>query len=136
MQRRTFIGTLLGGLGAGFLSKAGSREALADIEGIIIQESPLAGFQYHRAEAVWPFLREGEPLQLVREAANPHDLNAVAVYFRNEKLGYVPRRENTAVAQMLDRGQKLDARIVRLRDEANPWRRVRFSVALAQGWPA
>lgn len=46
------------------------------------------------------------------------------------KLGYVPRTENHAVAQLLDRGEKLSARIVALRKSDNPWERVRFAVLL------
>jgi hypothetical protein len=97
---------------------------------ILLQESPVAGFQHHRGAAIWPFLREGEKLNLVRECVNQHDPNAIAIYFRNDKLGYVPRRENATLAQMLDRGERLDAEIVRLLDEENPWRRVRFQVSL------
>ena len=97
---------------------------------LLLQESPVAGFQHHRGAAIWPFLREGEKLNLVRESVNQYDRNAVAIYFRNDKLGYVPQRENAILAQMLDRGEKLDAEIVRLLEEDNPWRRVRFQVAL------
>ena len=97
---------------------------------ILLQESPVAGFQHHRGVAIWPFLREGEKLNLVRESVNQHDRNAVAVYFRNDKLGYVPQRENATLAQMLDRGEKLDAQIIRLLEEENPWRRVRIQVSL------
>ena len=130
MKRRNFLNSLLGGLGLGVLAqRAGARVPAA--ERILIQESPLAGFQYHKGEHLWPFLRVGEELRLVREVANTYDPNAVAVYFRGDKLGYVPRRENAAVAQMLDRGRRLEARIVRLLDEPNPWRRIRFSVELA-----
>lgn len=96
----------------------------------LLQESPVAGFQHHRGVAIWPFLREGEKLNLVRESINQHDPNAIAVYFRNDKLGYVPMRENATLAQMLDRGEKLDAQIIRLLDEDNPWRRVRIQVSL------
>ncbi|HBH36247.1 MAG TPA: HIRAN protein, partial [Gammaproteobacteria bacterium] len=38
--------------------------------------------------------------------------------------------ENSTIAQMLDRGEKLNAKITRLLDENNPWRRVRISIFL------
>ncbi|MET0069781.1 MAG: HIRAN domain-containing protein [Candidatus Thiodiazotropha sp.] len=95
---------------------------------IMLQESPLAGFQYHRAAAIWPFLRVGEPLHLKREPSNPHDRYAIAVWFRNEHLGYIPRRENRTLARLLDQGEQLETRIVRLLEEENPWRKVRFRV--------
>ena len=97
---------------------------------ILLQESPLAGYQYHRAPGIWPFLRVNEKLQLRRELGNPHDSHAIAVWFKNEHLGYVPRRENKTLAQMMDRGERLEARIIRLLDEDNPWRRIRFRIDL------
>ena len=95
---------------------------------VLVQSSPLAGFHYHAAAGVWRELRVGDPLELTREADNPHDPNAVAVRWRGHKLGYVPRRENAALAFGLDRGTPLRARISALAEHPNPARRVRFEV--------
>ncbi len=59
-----------------------------------------------------------------------HDSNAVAVYFHDDQLGYVPRVENMAMAQMLDRGERLEARISELMAE-DAWEQVRFTVSLS-----
>ncbi|MDX8410908.1 MAG: HIRAN domain-containing protein [Mariprofundaceae bacterium] len=72
----------------------------------------------------------GDALTLVREAENKYDKRAVAVYWHRRKLGYVPRVENAAVAQMLDRGDHLAARIVRLEHSSNPWDRIHIEVSL------
>ena len=64
----------------------------------------------------------------VREADNEHDGNAIRVEWRGHKLGYVPRAENRAVAAAMDHGDKLVARIAKLTEHANPWRRVEFEV--------
>ena len=95
---------------------------------LLVQNSPLAGFRYHEAAGVWGELRVGDPLELAREPANPHDANAVVVLWRGRKLGYVPRRENAALAWGLDRGTPLRARISALAEHPNPARRVRFEV--------
>ena len=97
---------------------------------LILQESPLAGYQYHRASAIWPFLQVGEKLHLKREPCNPHDPYAVAVWFRNEHLGYVPRCENRTLARLMDQGIPLEASLIRLLDEGNPWRKIRFRVEM------
>ena len=81
---------------------------------LLVQSSPLAGVRYHAAAEVWPQLRVGDPLELGREPANPHDANAISVSWRGRKLGYLPRRENAAAAWSLDRGQALRARIARI----------------------
>ena len=95
---------------------------------LLVQSSPLAGYRYGEGAEVWPLLREGDALELVPEPGNAHDANAVRVEWRGRKLGYVPRRENAALAWGLDRGTPLRARICALAEHPNPARRVRFEV--------
>jgi len=97
---------------------------------ILVQSSPLAGYRHGEAAAVWPLLRFGDPLELVREAQNPNDANAVRVDWRGRKLGYVPRRENAALAWGMDRGTPLRARVSRLVEHRNRARRIEFEVYL------
>ena len=95
---------------------------------LLVQDSPLAGFRYAEAAGLWPQLREGDPLELVREPDNPHDANAVRVDWHGHKLGYVPRRENAAIAWGLDRGAPLRARVSRLAQHPNPARRIGYEI--------
>jgi hypothetical protein len=95
---------------------------------ILIQSSPLAGYQYHAGAEVWERLQAGDPLTLVREPDNPHDRNAVRVEWQGRQLGYLPRAENAAIAVELDRGARVEARIARLREAKNPWQRVLIEV--------
>ena len=104
--------------------------ALAESIGILVQNSPLTDSQYYAAAAVWGDIQVGDRLTLVREADNRHDRYAIRVEWRGHKLGYVPRAENRAAAQALDAGEKLEARVTRLRDDPDPWRRIEFSVHL------
>ena len=97
---------------------------------ILIQSSPVAGFQFHEGKRVWDHLQIGDALTLVRESGNPHDARAVRVEWNGHMLGYVPRAENDAVARQLDRGNKLEARIVRLTKHRDPWKRIEFEVFL------
>jgi hypothetical protein len=95
---------------------------------LLVQNSPLAGFRYGEGTAIWPMLRIGDALDLVREADNSHDPNAIRVDWRGRKLGYVPRRENASIAWALDRGTPLRARVSRLAEHPNPARRIEFEV--------
>jgi HIRAN domain len=95
---------------------------------LLVQSSALAGFRYHAAAEVWDELRVGDALIMERERDNPHDANAVSLSWRGRKLGYVPRRENAALAWGLDRGEPLRARISRLSQHPNPARRIEFEV--------
>ncbi len=95
-----------------------------------MQSSPLAGSQYYAVAELWPQIRVGDRLTLVREPDNRHDRNAVRVEWNGRQLGYVPRAENRAVATALDAGEKLEARVSKLREDPDPWRRVEFEVFL------
>ncbi|MFP5411104.1 MAG: HIRAN domain-containing protein [Gammaproteobacteria bacterium] len=97
---------------------------------IVLQDSPLAGFQYHAGKTVWAQLKVGDALTLVREPYNPYDAKAVRVDWQGRKLGYVPRRENADVARLMDHGQRLSARITRLAEVRDPWSRVRFEIVM------
>ena len=75
-----------------------SLPALARQPRILVQSSPLAGFQYYGAKILWDEMREGDALALIREPDNRHDPFAVRVEWRGTKLGYLPRAENRDVA--------------------------------------
>ncbi len=103
---------------------------------VLLQTSPVAGFQYHAGEALWPLLRVGDALALVREAHNPHDERAVRLEWEGEKLGYIPARDNAAISQLLDADQSLDAVIAELAESASPWERVAVRVYLTVNPPS
>jgi hypothetical protein len=97
---------------------------------ILLQDSPLAGFQFHAGKKLWPEMRVGDSLSLIREPENSHDARAVRVEWHGQHIGYVPQRENSDVARFMDRGLKLSARITRLAASRDPWARVRFEILL------
>lgn len=97
---------------------------------VIIQRSPLAGFRHHDAPTLWPGLQANDLITLVREVENPHDRDAVALYWKGRKLGYLPRGENFMVARLLDRRRNLSARIEQLQRNAHRNRRIRVAVVL------
>lgn len=128
MKRRGFMQALLamsGMVSLGIRPTAGRTSPRQ-----LIQESHLAGFQYHEGENLWPQLAVGDELQLSREPLNPYDPQAVRIDWRGHKLGYVPRRDNTAVSQMLDRNRQLIARIETLQYANNPWERIKLAIYL------
>ena len=112
---------------AAALAHAEEATAPASIR-LLVQSSPLAGFRYAEARELWPQLQVGDRLELQREPDNRFDGNAVRVLWRGRKLGYVPRRENGALAWGMDRGERVGARISRLAAHPNPARRIEFEV--------
>ncbi len=95
---------------------------------VLVQSSPLAGFNYHQAPGVWRDMRVGDALQLAREPDNAYDARAVRVDWQGHKLGYVPRAQNAALAWAMDRGEALEARVSRLQPHRSPRKRMEFEV--------
>lgn len=106
--------------------------SLARAESIkmLVQSSPLAGSQFYAVKTLRDEIQIGDRLTLTREPDNRHDRNAVRVDWKDQQLGYIPRKENRAVARALDAGERLEARVTKLRDDPDPWQRVEFEVYL------
>lgn len=128
MSRRLFLERIAALIGISVAAPVARAAAPRKVE---LQRSPVAGFQYHQGEAIWPLLMVGASLSLVREPGNAHDPRAVRVDWQGQKLGYVPRIDNAAASHLLDAGHVLHAEIVTLRDSDNPWDRVEFAIFLA-----
>jgi hypothetical protein len=105
-----------------------ARAASADGLRMLAQRSPLAGAQFHALPEVWSRLRAGDALTLEREPDNRYDRLAVRVLWRGHMLGYLPRAANFEAAAEMDAGQRLSARIGRLAEHADPWKRLRVDV--------
>ena len=99
---------------------------------LLLQDSPLAGFQFHAGKKLWPQMRVGDSLSLIREPQNVHDSRAIRVEWQGQHIGYVPRRENTDIARLMDHGVPVVARISRLAQSRDPWARVRFEILSPQ----
>ncbi len=97
---------------------------------VYLQNSRLAGFRYYDGRKLWPELRVGDALTLVREADNPYDANAIRVEWRERKLGFVPRADNAALARFMDRGQRLEGRVTALPKDKRRWRGIEFDIYL------
>lgn len=91
---------------------------------LILQTSPLAGFQHYAGAALFPLMRTGDALTLKREPANPHDAQAVRVEWHGVQIGYAPRADNVDLARLMDRGTRVEGRILHLQGGRDPWKRL------------
>ena len=97
----------------------------------LIQSFFIAGFQYYDGALALSSLKPGESgLVLVPEPDNPHDPDAVDVYFDGLKLGYVPADENGIVSLMCRFGHAdvFEVRVLQVKADADPWKQVRVGV--------
>lgn len=105
--------------------------AVADgVARIVVQHSPLAGLRHYEGRTLWDAMQVGDRLVLVREPANPHDPNAVAIEWNGRRIGYVPRRENVDLARQIDYGAAAEARITALDRSRNGRNRVSYEISV------
>jgi hypothetical protein len=115
MERRRFLkmAACLPLFGLCPVTRIGSQDVPAfDTRNILLLLSPVAGLRHHGGQRALAGVSPGDPLTLRREPLNPHDGRAVALYWKGEKLGYLPREDNRVIAGLLDQGAPVDAHIV------------------------
>lgn len=86
----------------------------------------IAGFTYWDGCITLCELKVGTLLKLVREEENKFDPNAVAIYYKEYKLGFVPRDENELISKMLDLGyaDAFELRVQRVSPESHPEKQI------------
>lgn len=99
---------------------------------LILQTSPLAGFQHYAGRVLFPLMQIGDGLTLQREPANPYDPQAVRVEWRGTQIGYAPRAENIDLARLMDRGTRVEGRILHLQNSRDPWKRILMELYIEQ----
>jgi len=97
-----------------------------------ILDCHIAGFAYYDGLEVVDFLKMGTPVRLVSESDNPYDPEAVAVYYDDKKLGYIPQVRNGEMSTLLYFGYAhiMEARISLVDFSAHPERQLRVSVKI------
>lgn len=113
-RRKLFghIGSLIGlGLLSGSVSSQPRRSKLE------ILDSRIAGFHHHNGHKVYYQMQSGDPLSAVREPTNKYDANAIALYWQQVKIGYVPKVNNRALAKLIDEGKRIEVRVSEFEDE-------------------
>ncbi len=81
----------------------------------------IAGFTYNEGALVFNEIKIGKELNMVTEPENHYDKNAVALYFNDTKLGYIPRSCNRAIGKVLNAGCNIFKAVVQKIDpEAYP----------------
>lgn len=81
----------------------------------------VAGWRFYQGEEILRELAPGSTVRLVREPANQHDANAVAVYSESgRKLGYVPAYVSELTAEAISREGEIRATIEEIKPPPNP----------------
>ena len=121
MRRRRMLASLPGLATACGLLAAHTSPTTAAPADLLLLETRIAGAHHYQYARLRQHLSPGAALQLIRELDNRHDHHAVALHWHGRALGYLPRRDNVVIAQLLDRQQPLRAEILSLDDPAEFW---------------
>ncbi len=79
---------------------------------ILLFGSYIAGTAYIDDKTILDELKGGDKLILLREPDNKFDENAVLVLdSKKRKLGYIPEKDNTVFARLMDSGKYLMAKV-------------------------
>lgn len=125
MNRIGFLQRLIGITGLGFLSV----DEIKARQKIYLLQSFIAGFRFHKGMELLPHMQQHDILELKREPANIHDPFAVALYWQQEMIGYLPAANNETIARLLDANAlPLLAGITHLEHSAKPWENVAIAV--------
>ena len=90
----------------------------------------VAGMRYCDGPLHLSKLQPGEKLQLIAEPQKLNDSDAVAIYYKSNKIGYIPQDFNFFPAQLLRFGHKnvLECRVLKVDKSADPWRQLRVGL--------
>jgi len=114
---------LLGALSKGAFSlNVFSRE-------ILVLECLAAGTSFRKLDKVQDDLKETVHLEMKREGKNEFDEFAIALWFQNTKVGYIPRQKNEVLARLMDAGKQFYATISANEMEGN-WLKLEIKVIL------
>ena len=91
----------------------------------------VAGFQYYDGPDIEQQIKQNDRLTLVPEIDNMYDNNAIAVYWKSKKLGFIPRHENEIIANLLQSEKKVSAVLRHINPEQSPWHRLWIRVVMA-----
>ena len=99
-----------------------------------LMNTRIAGFGYWDGAEAFEQLHIGSLLQLVPEFDNRFDPYAVAVYFGEYKLGFLPREDNKEISKYLEMGYGdiYETRITRLNPQEHTEKQVEIVVKIKE----
>ena len=97
-----------------------------------LMDCHIVGFTYYDGLDVIDQLVLGTPVSLVSEPENPYDPDAVAIYFGETKIGYIPKAKNGYISNLIyfGHGNIIDAKINSRDLENNPENQFRIVIKI------
>ncbi|HOZ97471.1 MAG TPA: HIRAN domain-containing protein [Niabella sp.] len=125
MRRSQFIRGIIGVLGVSALPS----KMVKQYQRIYLLQSFVRGFRFYEGPKLLDQMQEGDLLQLKREPDNKFDDHAIALFFNNRKIGFLPQEDNEILSKLMDAEVvDLQAGITHLEKAAQAWENVHVAV--------
>jgi hypothetical protein len=86
----------------------------------------VAGVQYSDYQLI--SIKDGDEIELRRETKNPADANAIAVYIKDTRIGYIKRPHNQRLIGLKRDGAVFSGRVVSYNKNNPSWQAIVISV--------
>lgn len=96
---------------------------------ITVLDCLVAGTSFYNVNNIDEELKVNDKLDLQREKSNEYDEFAIAIYYKDFKIGFIPKVKNETIARLLDAGKKFHAIIKEKNWEGN-WLKLSIEVVL------
>lgn len=83
-------------------------------------------------EYVYPYLEKGTVLKMQRKPNNQYDKNAIALYFDDTRIGYVPRELNLIISRLMDAGKAFFCRIENVELVEDYWVKISAKIYMVE----
>lgn len=129
MKRSDFLQRIIGIAGFGSFNL----QTLITKRKIYLQQFFVAGFRFYKGMELLPYMNNNDLLELRREASNEYDDCAIALYWQQEKIGFIPADLNKLLAKLMDANAlPLLGMITHLNKEVKPWENVMAAIYFLQ----
>lgn len=125
MQRSTFLKNLIGLYGIASLPL----EMVKQYHKVYLLQCFVRGFRYYNGPKIISEINKSGLLELVREPENKYDNNAIALYFNNQKIGFIPMESNEILSVLIDADLlKVQAEITHIEPQAADWEKIHVAI--------
>ena len=126
MNRGEFLRNMFGGIALSFVPKLEAKT----INKQKLLQCFVAGFRYYNGPQLLDKMEIGDTIKLVREPNNKYDNKAIALYFQNNKIGFIPQMDNQVICNMMDANLlELQAEISYVNPKKDTWEQVEIIVS-------
>ncbi len=125
MTRGNFLRNIIGFYGIASLPI----DIVKQYQKVYLLQCFVRGFQYYEGPKIINQINKSGLLEMVREPDNEFDSCAIALYFNNQKIGFIPMESNEVLSVLLDtKLLNLQAEITHIETKAQDWESIYVAV--------